>query len=201
MTTHPKGPKIEGEPCRNRHIVELSRTVKHDARGAQEIMSRDCQRVLDWLGAEPLRTITSQGLRDWVSQQTPVWTQGYTTAIKKAVRAALGERVEETGAETKARLLDTVDRLLPECRSYVTGNGPAGEGTVFLRDPVTDQYLQKVDHSAAKGYLQFVAQLTGVVSEERAVQNVSNYVIFAPQVVADAGEWAKIAQAQVVNGP
>jgi hypothetical protein len=200
VTTHPHGPKIEGKPSRNRHVVELARSVKHDARGAQEIMDRDCQRVLDWLGAEPLRTITSQGLRDWVSQQDPPWTKGYATAIKQAARAVLGERVQETGAETKARLLDTVDRLLPECRSYVTGNGPAGEGTVFLRDPVTDQYLQKVDHSAAKGYLQFVAQLTGVVAEEKAVQNVSNYVIFAPQVVADPGEWAKLAQSQVVNG-
>ena len=200
MATHPHGPKIEGKPCRNRHIVDLARSVKHDARGAQEIMNRDCQRVLDWLGAEPLRTITSQGLRDWVAKQDPVWTKGYTTSIKAMVRAALGERVEETAGETKARLLDTVDRLLPECRSYVTGNGPAGEGTIFLRDPLTDQYLQKIDHSAAKGYLQFVAQLTGVVTEEKAVQNVSNYVIFAPQVVADANEWSKLAQAQVVNG-
>lgn len=200
MATHPHGPKIEGKPSRNRHIVDLARSVKHDARGAQEIMNRDCQRVLDWLGAEPLRTITSQGLRDWVAKQAPIWTKGYTTSIKAMVRTALGERVEETAGETKARLLDTVDRLLPECRSYVTGNGSVGEGTIFLRDPVTDQYLQKVDHSAAKGYLQFVAQLTGVVTEEKAVQNVSNYVIFAPQVVADANEWSKLTQAQVVNG-
>lgn len=129
MATHPTGPKDPKRPQKSRHIP--ARALKHDARGvaARELMERDCLRVLEYLGAAPLRTITSESMRAWVKQQEPPWTPGYWREVQKQVQAAISERTGATGPEVKARLLSMVDSLIPECRQIL----PVGGDMIFDR--------------------------------------------------------------------
>lgn len=166
MTAHPRGPRDPKKPTKSRHIVEKAKTVKQDARGSQEIMARDTMRALAWLNEAPLRTITSQGMRDWVAQQDPPWTRGYWVAIKGMVQTALADDVAATGAETRTRLLKMIDVLVPECRGYRFGNGGGDAGTVVLRDPKTQELLYEIDHKAVQGYVKIYAQLSGLLTEK-----------------------------------
>ena len=142
MATHPTGPKDPARPQKSRHIA--ARAIKHDARGvaARELMERDCLRVLEWLGAAPLRTITSEGMRAWVKQQEPPWTPGYWRAVQAKVQDAISERTAATGPEIKARLMALVDHLLPSCRGIVLGNGGGTAGTVPIRDPTSAEAVE-----------------------------------------------------------
>jgi hypothetical protein len=123
MSSHPRKPRDPENPAKNRHIVERSKTIKHDARGAQEIMERDALRVLNWLGEAPLRTITSDSMRSWVKSQTPPWTPGYWRAIRAMVQNQLAEQTAESGQDVRTRLLTLIERLIPECREVVLSGG------------------------------------------------------------------------------
>lgn len=172
MSTHPHGPEDPENPQRSRHVIE--RAEKHDARGkqAQLLIQHDVQRVLAWLGEAPLRTITSSGMREWISQQHPVWTKGYATEIKHRVQDALTEATSATAPEVRARLLHLIDGLIPQCTTYRTGTAPSGGagepggGTIFLRDPETGGYLKEVEHTAVQGYVGIIGKLTGVMAEK-----------------------------------
>lgn len=141
MTAHPRGPRDPKKPTKSRHIVEKAKTVKQDARGSQEIMARDTMRALAWLNEAPLRTITSQGMRDWVAQQDPPWTRGYWVAIKAMVQTALADDVAATGAETRSRLLKLIDQLVPETRHLVLWKGGCKPTDPAVKDPRTPQFL------------------------------------------------------------
>lgn len=134
MVSHAKKPLIPDKPQRNRHVVEAARRDLHDARGAKELMARDTLRVLEYLNAAPLRTLTSQGMRDWVKQQDPPWTNGYWQAIRAQVQEALSEHTATTAPDICSRLLGLIDRLIPECHDVVIGGGD------FIVDKRTSEY-------------------------------------------------------------
>lgn len=165
MTTHPKGPRDPLNPMRNRHDSAVT-VSKHRPMAQEELIARDAKRVVDWLGESPLHTVTSEQLRKWRRSQIPAWTDGYWKVVRQYVIDGMSEQVTEAAQDTKARLLALVDRLLPECSAYVTGSGPAGEGTIFLKDPVTGENLKKIEHAAIQGYLKFYAELTGLLAEK-----------------------------------
>ena len=171
MATHPHKPANPDKPVKSRHVVAKAHSVKHDARGAQEIMERDAIRVLEWLGAAPLRTITSESMRSWVKRQDPPWTPGYWQAIRAMAMSQLSERTRESGMDTRAKLLNMIERLIPACTSFVTGTGPSSpglgsEGTIFLKHPETKEPLTKIEHQAVVKYLQLYADLTGLTAEK-----------------------------------
>jgi hypothetical protein len=166
MSTHPHGPADPANPQKSRHTVAVLHDAQHRPTKQLELVQRDALRVIEWLGESPLRTITSEELRKWVKGQVPQWTPGYWKVVKEYVQDGLADRVSESSTTTKARLLALVDRLLPECSNYVTGSGGAGEGTIFLTDPVTGEHLKKIEHGAIQGYLKFYAELTGLLSEK-----------------------------------
>jgi hypothetical protein len=144
MATHPHKPKDPKRPTRNRHTVAAAaRPEKHDARGEVVLVERDVQRVLAWLNAEPLRTITSEGMRTWVAKQDPAWTPGYWSTIRARATEALTEATAATANQTRARLLHLIDGLIPQCRHLKTGTGQGvGAGTVVLRDPSTPEFAE-----------------------------------------------------------
>lgn len=127
MATHPTKPSNPDKPKRTRHVI--AREAKHDARGVASLIELDTQRTLEWLRAAPLRTITSEGLRQWMTQQQPPWTPGYCREIQGRVQTVMAEVTVATAEETKARLLSMVDSLIPECRQIL----PVGGDMIFDR--------------------------------------------------------------------
>jgi hypothetical protein len=118
-----RGPADPANPKKSRHIVERCYSLGTDNRAAKELMERDALRVLEWLGAAPLRTITSEGLLQWVRSQLPPWTPGYYAGIRKLVQEQLGQRMQESAEEVKTKLIGLAERLLPECKEVATSGG------------------------------------------------------------------------------
>lgn len=172
----PKLAKDPANPMRTRHVARIAKAEQraelHDARGNLALIERDTQRVLEWMASDPLRTITSAALRQWVREQTPPWTNGYWQTVKERVDQVLLDATGATAISVKARLLAMIDNLLPLCRTYKTGNGGHGTGTVILEDPRKGhegELLTEIDHTAAQGYIDRIARLTGAVSEEHRI--------------------------------
>lgn len=133
--------------------------------------------MLTWLAQGALRTLTCQALQDWTIEQDPPWTPGYRKIVLERVQVVLADRVTSSGSDVRTRLLALIDSLIPHCRTYRTGTGPSSpetgsEGTVFLRDPETGEYLTEIDHGAVQGYLALVGKLTGVTVEKHQHQHL-----------------------------
>jgi len=116
--------KLHGQaPGTVRHAVAKSRQVLKDARGRDEIMERDVAAMLVWLNGAPLRTITSQGMNDWINSQEPPWTHAYSRAVRERVQEVMTEATSASAEDVKARLLHLVDAMMPLCREHVLSAG------------------------------------------------------------------------------
>lgn len=159
------------------------------------LLEADAQKAIAWITEQPLRTLTGQQCREWCA--THGWSAGYGQKVIERAGQALKVQTDAEAATVRARLISLVERLIPECQEYRTGNGPTGEGTVFLKHPKTGEHLTQIDHSAVKGYVQLLAQLAGVDAEAAKPQGPTTFVIFAPVPASNADEWVKTVHGQV----
>ena len=141
MASHPKKPKQPGKPVKSRHTVALAkRELKHDARGEPILLEHDVQIVLAWLSAAPLRTITGEGMHQFVAQQDPPWTPGYWNAVKVRVTDSLVQSTAASADQTRGRLLKIVDELIPHCRNLVLWKSCKPTDPA-VKDPRTSEFL------------------------------------------------------------
>jgi hypothetical protein len=132
------------------------------------LLEADAQKAIAWITEQPLRTLTGQQCREWCA--THGWSAGYGQKVIERAGEALKVKTEADAETVRARLLTLIERLIPECIEYKTGTGSSSphlgsEGTVFLKHPVTGEYLTQIDHAAVKGYIQEIGKLTGVTNE------------------------------------
>jgi hypothetical protein len=184
-------------PGTERHAPAKSRQVLKDARGREEIMERDVAAMLVWLNGAPLRTITSQGMNDWINSQEPPWTHAYSRAVRERVQVVMTEATSASAEDVKARLLHLVDSMMPLCREHVTSGGElvpdrrtaewkawSTEHTrqQLMVDPLPNvedkmrletmkhaiPFLDAIDHTAVQGYVNIMGKLCGVMVDKSA---------------------------------
>jgi hypothetical protein len=144
-----------------------------DARSQPALIEEDAGRVLAWLRDSAVRTMCCADLTAWVREQNPPWTGGYRNAVMDRVRAIIAEDNAMTAADWRSLMLRQIQHLIPHCTRYKTGTGPStsgegggSDGTVFLRDPHTGEFLKEIDHGAIQGYFQLIGKLTGTMAEK-----------------------------------
>jgi hypothetical protein len=78
-------------------------------------------------------------MREWYSWQEPKWTPGYIAAIKSRVATLIASTHEQDAATARARLLNSVDGLLPRVQEpkIWSGYNPTDPA---VKDPQTPQF-------------------------------------------------------------